>query len=140
GHHRRDHQRERRAHRAHAQARSAVVLWLVVPRAGAGARLRILRHAPPLAKVQEEGEGIMNVRGAALQSGLAALGLVAAYTTWQREPERAPGEVVVLDVNKGDVKQIRFDDGAGKWVELERRSEPGLDEPRVWLKLAKNEK
>jgi hypothetical protein len=79
----------------------------------------------------------MNVRGAALQGGLAALGLVAAYTTWQREPERAPGEVVVLDVNKGDVKQIRFDDGAGKWVELDRRSEPGLDEPRVWLKLAK---
>jgi hypothetical protein len=82
----------------------------------------------------------MNVRGAALQSGLAALGLVAAYTTWQREPERAPGEVVVLDVNKGDVKQIRFDDGAGKWVQLERRSEPGLEEPRVWLKIAANEK
>ena len=78
----------------------------------------------------------MNVRGAALQSGLAALGLVAAYATWQREPERAPGEVVVLDVNKGDIKQVRFDDGAGKWVELYRRNEPGLDEPRVWLKLA----
>src|SRR5438105_532356 len=40
----------------------------------------------------------MNVRGAAVQSGLAALGLVVAYTTWQREPERAPGEVLVVDV------------------------------------------
>jgi hypothetical protein len=82
----------------------------------------------------------MNVRGAALQSGLAALGLVAAYTTWQREPERAPGEVVVLDVNKGDVKEVRFDDGAGKWVQLDRRNERGLDEPRVWLKLSANDK
>ncbi len=80
----------------------------------------------------------MNVRGAALQSGLAALGLVAAYATWQREPERAPGEVVVLDVNKSDIKTVRFDDGNGKWVELDRRAEPGLDEPRVWLKVSEN--
>jgi hypothetical protein len=78
----------------------------------------------------------MNVRGAALQSGLAALGLVAAYATWQREPERAPGEAIVLDVNKGDIGKVRFDDGNGKWVELDRRSEPGLDEPRVWLKVS----
>ena len=42
----------------------------------------------------------MNVRGAAVQSGLAALGLVVAYGTWQREPERAPGEVVVVDASK----------------------------------------
>ena len=42
----------------------------------------------------------MNVRGAAVQGGLAALGLLVAYTTWQREPERAPGEVVVLDVEQ----------------------------------------
>ena len=50
----------------------------------------------------------MNVRGAAVQSGLAALGLVVAYTTWQREPERAPGEVVVVDVNKSDVQKVRY--------------------------------
>jgi hypothetical protein len=82
----------------------------------------------------------MNVRGAAVQTGLAALGLIAAYATWQRQPDRAPGEVVVLDVNKSDVKSIRFDDGAGKWVELERRAEQGLDEPRVWLKIAADPK
>jgi hypothetical protein len=78
----------------------------------------------------------MNVRGAAVQSGLAALGLVVAYTTWQREPERAPGEVIVVDVNKSDVKSVRIDDGAGKTVELERRQEGRDEEPRVWLKLS----
>ena len=76
----------------------------------------------------------MNVRGAAVQSSLAAIGLIAAYTTWQREPERAPGEVVVVDVNANDVQKIRLDDGSGKWVELDRRKE--ADEPRVWLKVA----
>jgi hypothetical protein len=30
---------------------------------------------------------------------------------------------------------VRFDDGAGKWVELTRRAE-GDEEPRVWLKLS----
>jgi hypothetical protein len=81
----------------------------------------------------------MNVRGAAVQSGLAALGLVVAYTTWQREPERAPGEVVVVDVNKSDVQKVRFDDGAGKTVELDSRKEGG-EEPRVWLKLSADAK
>jgi hypothetical protein len=46
----------------------------------------------------------MNVRGAAIQSGLAALGLIVAYGTWQREPERAPGEVVVVDASKSELK------------------------------------
>ncbi len=82
----------------------------------------------------------MNVRGAAIQSGLAALGLVAAYTTWQREPERAPGEVVVVDVNKSDVQKIRLDDGNGKWVELERRKEARDEEPRVWMKVSADDK
>ncbi|HEX9103319.1 MAG TPA: DUF4340 domain-containing protein, partial [Polyangia bacterium] len=82
----------------------------------------------------------MNVRGAVVQSGLAALGLVVAYTTWQREPERAPGEVVVIDVNKSDVQSVRIDDGAGKTVELERRKEGRDEEPRVWLKLSADAK
>ncbi|MCU1280609.1 MAG: hypothetical protein JWM53_4155 [bacterium] len=77
----------------------------------------------------------MNVRGAAVQSGLAALGLVVAYTTWQREPERAPGEAIVVDVNKSDVQKVRFDDGAGKTVEMTQRKEGRDEEPRVWLSL-----
>lgn len=75
----------------------------------------------------------MNVRGAAIQGGLAALGLVVAYTTWQREPERAPGEVTVIDVNQGDLQKIRYDEGKGKFVELEKRGGP---DERVWLHLS----
>ena len=82
----------------------------------------------------------MNVRGAAVQGGLAALGLVVAYTTWQREPDRAPGEVVVVDVNKGDVQKIRYDEGDGKFVELDRRKEGRDEEPRVWLHLSADAK
>jgi hypothetical protein len=72
----------------------------------------------------------MNVRGAVVQSGLAALGLVVAYSTWQREPERAPGEVTVIDASKADVSRIRFEDDDGILV-LERRSEGG--EPGIAL-------
>ena len=77
----------------------------------------------------------MNVRGAAVQSGLAALGLVVAYGTWQREPERAPGEVVVVDASKNEVTKVRYADDKGKTVELVRRSESG-EEPRIWLRLS----
>jgi hypothetical protein len=82
----------------------------------------------------------MNVRGAAVQSGLAALGLVVAYTTWQREPERAPGEVIVVDVNKSDVQSVRIDGADGKSVEMERRKDTTGEEPRVWLKLSADAK
>ena len=81
----------------------------------------------------------MNVRGAAVQSGLAALGLVVAYTTWQREPERAPGEVIVIDVNKSDVQSVRIDAG-DKSVAMERRKDTTGEEPRVWLKLSADAK
>jgi hypothetical protein len=77
----------------------------------------------------------MRTRGAAIQGGLAALGLVAAYATWQRQPERAPGEVVVLDATRGNLGKVRFDDGT-KWVEMEQRSDAG--EPAIWLHLAAN--
>jgi hypothetical protein len=49
-------------------------------------------------------------RAAALQGGLAALGLITAHFTWQREPERAPGEVIVIDASKNDVAKIHFED------------------------------
>lgn len=78
----------------------------------------------------------MRARGAVIQGGLAALGLVAAYGTWQREPERAPGEVVVVETTKNDLSKVRFEDGA-KWVELEQRKEGG--EASVWLHLSASE-
>jgi hypothetical protein len=78
----------------------------------------------------------MRARGAAIQGGLAALGLVMAYTTWQREPERSPGEAVLLDVAKGDISMVRYDDGT-KWVELtQEKDDHG---PAVWIKLSKND-
>jgi hypothetical protein len=49
-------------------------------------------------------------RSAAIQGGLAAIGLLAAHLTWQREPERAPGEVAVIDAPKADVGRVRFED------------------------------
>jgi len=46
----------------------------------------------------------------AVQSGIAALGLVTMYATWQREPERAPGAVTVIDASKSDVTRIHYED------------------------------
>ena len=39
----------------------------------------------------------MTSKAVALQGGLAVVGLVAAYITWQRQPELQAGEVFVLD-------------------------------------------
>jgi hypothetical protein len=63
-------------------------------------------------------------RSAAVQGGLAALGLVAAYLTWTREPERGPGEAVVIDASKADVARVRYEDEENI-LGLERRSEGG---------------
>jgi hypothetical protein len=67
-------------------------------------------------------------RGVAVQGGLAALGLLTAYLTWQREPERAPGAVTVIDASKSDVTLIRYEDEI-QAVDLTRQ---GKD---VWLHL-----
>jgi Domain of unknown function (DUF4340) len=69
-------------------------------------------------------------RGVAAQGGLAALGLLAAYLTWQREPERAPGAVTIIDANKSDVTLIRYEDDSNA-VDLTR---PGQGKD-VWLHL-----
>lgn len=52
----------------------------------------------------------MTRRAAAIQGGLAALSLVAAHFTWQREPERAPGDVTVLDASKSDLTRVHYED------------------------------
>ena len=79
----------------------------------------------------------MKAPAAAIQGGLAALGLIAAYATWQREPETKAGEVVIVDASQNDVHRIRFEDTSStspKWVELERRKE--IDGQRVWIKVS----
>ncbi len=78
----------------------------------------------------------MRTRGAAIQGGLAAVGLLAAYFTWQREPERPSGEVVVMNLGKNDLQKVRFDDGT-KWVEV--RAEQVNGDRVVYLKVSKND-
>jgi hypothetical protein len=76
-------------------------------------------------------------RSAALQGGLAALGLLAAHLTWQREPERAPGEVTVIDASKADIARITFEDEDNA-LGLERRT--GNGDPVMWLHLEEKAK
>lgn len=77
----------------------------------------------------------MTGRAVAVQGGLAVAGLVAAYFTWQREPELAVGEVFALDIARGDLEQVRYEDPEIKsFAELGR----GKDEsgPFVSLRLS----
>jgi hypothetical protein len=76
-------------------------------------------------------------RSAAIQGGLAAIGLLAAHLTWQREPERAPGEVVVIDAAKADIGRVRFEDD-DYILSFERRSVGG--DPRIALHVEEKAK
>jgi len=59
-------------------------------------------------------------KGVALQGGLALVGLVAAYLTWQRQPELQAGEVFVLDITKNELGKLRFEDEEAKtWAEMQ---------------------
>ncbi len=74
----------------------------------------------------------MTGRSLAVQGGLAVLGLVTVYATWQREPEHAPGAVTVIDASKSDVTLIHYEDDTTA-VDL-TRGKTG-DEAGVWLHL-----
>ena len=50
----------------------------------------------------------MTGRGLAVQGGLALAGLAIAYGTWQREPERAAGEVIVVDASKSELSSVHL--------------------------------
>lgn len=61
----------------------------------------------------------MTHRQLAFQAGLAVVALTAAYFTWQRGVDLAPGEVVVVDAGKSDIASVRFDDEEkGTFAEL----------------------
>lgn len=77
----------------------------------------------------------MTGRAAAVQGGLAALGLITAYATWQRDPDRMPGDVKVLDASKSDAPRIRYEDDNNA-VEMWRE---GRD-PTVWVRLTEKPK
>jgi hypothetical protein len=71
-------------------------------------------------------------RGLAVQGGIAALGLVTMYATWQREPEHAPGAVTVIDASKSDLTKIHYEDDSTA-VDF-TRGDTG-DDAGVWLRL-----
>ncbi|MFO0598461.1 MAG: hypothetical protein U0228_24360 [Myxococcaceae bacterium] len=63
----------------------------------------------------------MKARSAAIQGGLAIVGLVAAYVTWQRPKETSKAEsVVIADASKNSLEKVRYEDGT-RYVELEKR-------------------
>jgi hypothetical protein len=75
-------------------------------------------------------------RSAAIQCGLAALGLLAAHLTWQREPEHAPGAVAVIEATKSDVTTVHYAD-AKTVVDFQRGRGDG--DAGVWIHIAKGE-
>lgn len=80
----------------------------------------------------------MTGRALAVQGGIAALGLVTMYATWQREPERAPGAVTVIDASKSDVTRIHFEDDASA-VDL-TRGDTGDENAGIWLHIVNKPK
>ncbi|HEY4184148.1 MAG TPA: DUF4340 domain-containing protein [Polyangia bacterium] len=72
----------------------------------------------------------MTGKSLALQGGLAIAGLVIAYGTWQREPERAAGEAVIVDSTKAELGSVHYEDDNGS-VDIQRRDEGGESSP--WL-------
>jgi len=75
----------------------------------------------------------MTGRALAVQGGVAVLGLITVYATWQREPEHAPGAVTVIDASKSDVTLVRYEDESSS-VDLTRGKTPG-EKDGVWLHL-----
>ncbi len=68
----------------------------------------------------------MTNRQLATQATLALLGLSAAYLTWQRGSALEPGEVLVVDIGRGELARVRFDDQEKPtWVELSMANESG---------------
>jgi hypothetical protein len=60
------------------------------------------------------------------------------YATWQREPERAPGAVTVIDASKSDVTLVHYDDESAT-VDL-TRGKTGDDNDGVWIHLVQKPK
>jgi hypothetical protein len=71
-------------------------------------------------------------RGLAVHGGLALVGLAVAYGTWQRDPARAEGEVIVVDASKGELSNVHFEDDNTS-VDVARGN--GSGESGVWLKV-----
>lgn len=81
----------------------------------------------------------MTGRALAVQSGIAVLGLVTVYATWQREPEHAPGAVTVIDASKSDVTLVRYDDESSS-VDMTRGKTGADQKDGVWLHIVQKPK
>ena len=63
----------------------------------------------------------MKARSTAIQGGLALVGLVAAYVTWQRPKDSFKSEsVVVVDATKNSLERVRYEDGV-RFVAVEKK-------------------
>lgn len=78
----------------------------------------------------------MKARGALLQGALALVGLGAVYMTWQKPEQPSSDEVVILDLPRGELYRIRYQDGT-RWIELERRAD--ASGAGYWVRHAKVE-
>ncbi|HVZ89486.1 MAG TPA: DUF4340 domain-containing protein [Polyangia bacterium] len=74
----------------------------------------------------------MTGRAAAIQGGLAAVGLLAASLTWQREPEHAPGAATVIEASKADITNVHYADNTTT-VDFSRGHAD--DQSAVWIHL-----
>lgn len=63
----------------------------------------------------------MKARSAAIQGGLAAAGLLAAYLTWQRPKDTSRADTVtIVDATKNSLERVKYEDGV-RSVELQKK-------------------
>ena len=66
----------------------------------------------------------MTLRQVLVQAGLAATALALAYFVWQRAPELAADEAIVVDLAKNELLAVRFaDPEKSAWVELQHATD-----------------
>jgi hypothetical protein len=74
----------------------------------------------------------VKARSVSIYGGLALVGLVAAYLTWQRPKETVKADqVTIVDASKQSLERVRFDDGT-RFIDVVKRTEP---ETRLWVTL-----
>lgn len=74
----------------------------------------------------------MKLRSAAIQGGLALIGLIAAYLTWQRPQEESKADLVtVVSATKQSLDRVHFEDGT-RFLDVVRHTE---GTPRLWVTL-----
>jgi hypothetical protein len=73
----------------------------------------------------------MKARSAALQGGLAVLGLIAAFATWQRPKETAKKEgVTLVEASKASLERVAYEDGT-RSLTVEKKDR--LEVTLAWL-------